>query len=46
MVRGASCAWASADSDTLDIKATVAAAMTADLDRGADIELSCELNSF
>jgi hypothetical protein len=42
MVRGASCAWASADIDTLDIKATVAAAMIADLDRGADIELSCE----
>src|SRR5258705_2878264 len=42
MVRGASCAWASADIDTLDIKATVAAAMIADLVRGADIELSCE----
>src|SRR3981081_3093967 len=42
MVRGASCAWASADIDTLDIRATVAAAMIADLDLGADIELSCE----
>src|SRR4030088_900443 len=30
MVRGASCAWASADIDTLDIKATVAAAIIAD----------------
>jgi hypothetical protein len=42
MVRVVSCVWASADIEALDINATVAAAMIADLGPGAVIETSCE----